>query len=377
MNNTVQSSDNFIIKSFRDPVSFDNELKVYSVIKGSGLAPELVSQEKNSLRLERLEAVTLSEWIEAAEDLLPAAEALADWMSTFQKVFSEKTGSFMVSEDLNPRNLLMADGRAFGIDFEFWHPGSKEEACAVLPAMVECLDIEASDSLADFIAGTLCTRLELDASLLGRWVRDKIDGTRLRREAMRYIRQSSCAILAGGKGSRMGGADKALLKLGKYSFLEHLLHTVRCFDRVLISSNETKTTSYPCIPDIHQGLGPMGALEAVLSVCETDSLMILPCDTPLIRPDSIFRMYCAFAELPKESGALVLRSGGRVYPTIAIYRKTALPAVIAAIESGNYRMMRLLDSINAEYIDIEDENQFKNVNTAQDLQDLEALIKIK
>jgi molybdopterin-guanine dinucleotide biosynthesis protein A len=40
-------------------------------------------------------------------------------------------------------------------------------------------------------------------------------------------------------------------------------------------------------------------------------------------------------------------------------------------------MMRLLDSINAEHIDIEDENQFKNVNTAQDLQDLEALIKIK
>ncbi|MBR0130946.1 MAG: NTP transferase domain-containing protein [Firmicutes bacterium] len=377
MNNTVQSSDNFIIKSFRDPVSFDNELKVYSVIKGSGLAPELVSQGNNSLRLERLEAVTLSEWLKEAEDLTVLAGALADWMTAFQRLFFDKTGSFMVNDDLNPRNLLIADDRAFGIDFEFWHPGSKEEACAVLPAMIGCLDIGSADGLADHIAGMLCTKLDLDASLLGKWVRDKIDGTRLRRRAMRYIRKSSCAILAGGKGSRMGGADKSALRLGKYSFLEHLLHTVRCFDRVLLSSNDTKLTSYPCIPDIHHGLGPMGALEAVLSACGTDELMILPCDTPLIRPDSIFRMYDAFAELSEESGALVLRSGERVYPTIAIYRKTALPAVIAAIESGNYRMMRLLDSINAEYIDIKDENQFKNVNTAQDLQDLEALIKIQ
>ena len=213
MNNTVQSSENFMVKSFRDPVSFDNELKVYSVIKGSGLAPELVHTGENSLRLERLEAVTLSARLEDPVGLVQVAEALADWMVALQSLFFEKAGSFMVNDDLNPRNLLISDGRIWGIDFERWHPGSKEEACAVLPAMFECLDIESPDSIADHIAGRLCTRLELDASLLGEWVRKKTDDTRARRLAMKAIRKSTCAILAGGKGSRTGGADNSALKL--------------------------------------------------------------------------------------------------------------------------------------------------------------------
>ena len=121
----------------------------------------------------------------------------------------------------------------------------------------------------------------------------------------------------------------------------------------------------------------MGALEAVLTACETDTLMVLPCDTPLIRQETIFRMFNAFAELPEEKGALVLRCKDRGYPTIAIYRRTALTAVTRAIEGGNYRMMRLLDSIDAAFLDIEDEIQLTNVNTPQDLEALEALIKTK
>ncbi len=191
------------------------------------------------------------------------------------------------------------------------------------------------------------------------------------------IKNSSCAILAGGRASRMGGADKAMLKLGEKTFLQHALDAAEGFGRIIISTNGSYELPFEQIPDIHPGLGPMGALEAVLSACETDTLMVIPCDTPLIKQETIFRMFNAFAGLSPESGALVLRCEGRVYPTIAIYRKAALPAVCAAIESGNYRMMRLLDSIGAVYLDTEDSMQLTNVNTPQDLEVLEALIKTK
>ncbi len=191
------------------------------------------------------------------------------------------------------------------------------------------------------------------------------------------IKDSTCAILAGGRASRMGGADKAMLKLGEKTFLQRLLDTAEGFKTVVISTNSGYSLPYAQIPDIHPGLGPMGALEAVLTACETETLMVLPCDTPLIKRETVIRMFSTFAELPEDSGALVLRCRDRVYPTIAIYRKTALPAVRAAIESGNYRMMQLLDSIGAEYLDTGDCIQLTNVNTPQDLKDLEDIITTK
>lgn len=191
------------------------------------------------------------------------------------------------------------------------------------------------------------------------------------------LKNSTCAILAGGRASRMDGSDKAMLKLGEKTFLQRLLDTAEGFKTVVISTNSRYSLPYAQIPDIHPGLGPMGALEALLTACETETLMVLPCDTPLIKRETVIRMFSALAELPKDSGALVLRCEGRVYPTIAIYRKTALPAVRAAIESGNYRMMKLLDSIGAEYMDTEDCIQLTNVNTPQDLKNLEDIIKTK
>ena len=196
------------------------------------------------------------------------------------------------------------------------------------------------------------------------------------------VKSSTCGILAGGKGLRMGGVDKAGLMLGEHTFLDHLLQTVQCFDRILISVGRQETDigrsiygsshrGYPVIPDIHQDTGPMGALEALLKACETETLLIIPCDTPLLGRETIFRMY---RKLDETADAAVIRCRGKIYPTIAIYKKSILPEVEAAINSGNYRMKALLDRIDVQYMDTESADELQNINTPEELEALRQTI---
>jgi molybdopterin-guanine dinucleotide biosynthesis protein A len=51
---------------------------------------------------------------------------------------------------------------------------------------------------------------------------------------------------------------------------------------------------------------------------------------------------------------------------VGIYRKSILPQLEKQIESGNYKMMKLLDSIKTQYVQAPFSHQFKNINTPAD-----------
>ncbi|MZR61967.1 molybdenum cofactor guanylyltransferase [Alcanivorax sp. DP30] len=96
-------------------------------------------------------------------------------------------------------------------------------------------------------------------------------------------------ILAGGKGSRMGGADKGLTELDGKALVAHLLdHLHPRPARIVISANRNQTTyrhwADRVIEDQRPGFpGPMAGLEAALSV-SSGLCVCLPCD--LVQPPS-------------------------------------------------------------------------------------------
>jgi molybdenum cofactor guanylyltransferase len=84
-------------------------------------------------------------------------------------------------------------------------------------------------------------------------------------------------VLAGGRSRRMG-RDKALLRYGASTLLQHQADTLaRLCRRVVISGDYA---GYDCVRDIRPGLGPLSGMHAVAREFETRALLFLPVDMP-------------------------------------------------------------------------------------------------
>ncbi|WP_290522247.1 molybdenum cofactor guanylyltransferase [Alcanivorax sp.] len=100
-------------------------------------------------------------------------------------------------------------------------------------------------------------------------------------------------ILAGGKGTRMGGADKGLIAVnGKPLITQLLEHISPRPARIIISANRNQETYRHWADQVVQDRradfpGPMAGLEAALSVA-TGQCVCLPCDL-LQPPASLIR----------------------------------------------------------------------------------------
>lgn len=369
-----ESGPDRLTKVYSDRIGFENELNIYSIMSGTGLVPELLMQETEKLTFRKVIGPTLSERIEEIlgtegshfEELSKLSASISNWFVSFEQLFLEKTSSRLLNGDLNPRNLLFGDDICVGIDFEKATEGNMHRAAAQLLGMIRSMDMPDADKtiLLNRIKSAICSSLCLDEQLVNSLTAEIVRLTQERRARMERIRLSSCGILAGGKATRMGGIDKSSLMLGKYSFMERLLHTADMFDRIMISSNNDKTYPYPSVRDIYRDIGPLGAIHSLLSACETESLMVIPCDTPLLKRGTVFNMY---RQIKDADDALVLRCSGRTYPVIGIYKKRILPIVESAIQEGNYALKGLLDRLNVSYCDVDDEIQVMNVNSPEDL----------
>jgi molybdopterin-guanine dinucleotide biosynthesis protein A len=107
----------------------------------------------------------------------------------------------------------------------------------------------------------------------------------------------------------------------------------------------------------------MGAIHAALTECENEYVFFIPCDMPFITEENIFYL---FDTMDTTADAVVFTAKDRIFPTVGIYRKSILPQLEKQIESGNYKMMKLLESIKTQYVQAPFSHQFKNINTPAD-----------
>jgi len=182
-----------------------------------------------------------------------------------------------------------------------------------------------------------------------------------------------CMILAGGKSSRMG-TDKALLEIDGTSFIGKIAGELNFFEEKLFARGNCEAVSVPGwrnIPDIYPECGPIGGLHAALQICQSDALVCVTCDMPLITKELV-QALCD--QMTEEYDAVILKeTDGRIHPTCGIYRKSAVNVFEQQILDGNYRMMRALDRLRVKYVTIDPQTgswQLKNINTPEDLREL-------
>lgn len=107
-------------------------------------------------------------------------------------------------------------------------------------------------------------------------------------------------VLAGGQGTRMGGADKGLQVLANKPLALHCAQRLQPqVGQVLINANRHidiyQTLGYPVVQDLplteaEAYPGPMAGLAAGLAACHTPWLLTVACDTPLFPQDLAQRL---------------------------------------------------------------------------------------
>lgn len=123
-------------------------------------------------------------------------------------------------------------------------------------------------------------------------------------------------VLAGGRGTRMGGVDKGLVELRGRPLVAHALDALRPqVGRLLISANRNLARyaqfNAPVLSDtVPDFPGPLAGMLAGLSRCETEWLVSVPCDMPgipvdlareLVRVARAVRTRAAFAVIDDEA----------------------------------------------------------------------------
>src|SRR3954451_9664835 len=144
-------------------------------------------------------------------------------------------------------------------------------------------------------------------------------------------------ILAGGRGSRMGGVDKGLQNFnGMPLALATLMRLQMQVGQVLINANRNlgayESFGVPVWPDVLADYaGPLAGFLTGLEHCETPWLMTVPCDTPRFPADLVARLGEAAHAQDAEIAMAAAREedgGLRTQPVFCLLRTSLLESLV-------------------------------------------------
>ena len=185
----------------------------------------------------------------------------------------------------------------------------------------------------------------------------------------------SAAILAGGRATRFGGADKASLVVGGSRIVERQLAALAgVSDDVRIVANDAARYAdlgVRVVPDAIAGAGPLGGLYTALLDARHDCVIVLACDLPFV-PAALLERLAAESGTGQQVDAVVPRTARGLEPLCAVYRKDCAARARAQIARGDLRMTALLADLHVRELGrdalapFDGEALFENVNTPHD-----------
>ena len=172
-------------------------------------------------------------------------------------------------------------------------------------------------------------------------------------------------LLAGGRASRMGGRNKALVLVAGEPLVARTLSILAPRMPVTIVSDRPADFApfgVPVIPDLRPGLGPLVGIEAALAATDREYNLVLACDLPYLT-------WIVLAPLPRACRGFdfTLYRHARYEPLVAVYSAACLPHVRALLAAGRSRPIELLDRVRSQVLPIADGSPFHNVNRPEDL----------
>ncbi len=183
------------------------------------------------------------------------------------------------------------------------------------------------------------------------------------------------AIIAGGQSSRMGGVEKAFIKLGGKPIIQHIVECLRVqTSEIVINANGDagRFESLNCVV-VPDGLGagetPLAGLAAVLAYAELsdfDAVISVPSDTPFLPDDLVERLNGGSAAIASSKGQDHFLTGFWPASLTGMLMK-------AIVEADLLRMQEWVKMIGARKVEWSSLgfDPFFNINTPDDLKKAE------
>jgi len=186
-------------------------------------------------------------------------------------------------------------------------------------------------------------------------------------------------VLAGGRGSRMGGVDKGLEShLGMPLAMHALLRLSPQVGEIMINANRNlgayESMGVPVWPDaLPDYPGPLAGFLTGLERCETPYLVTVPCDSPFFPTDLVA---CLAARLEAEGAEIAMaatRDGDavRTHPVFCLMKSEVMESLVRFTQAGERKIDRWTARHRVAEVLFDDAAAFANANTPADLQELQ------
>lgn len=205
---------------------------------------------------------------------------------------------------------------------------------------------------------------------------------------MIQAREITGLVLAGGRGSRMGGADKGLQKFNGTPLALHALMRLQLQEgqhigELMINANRNlgayEAFGVPVWPDtLSDYAGPLAGFLTGLERAETPFLLTVPCDSPRFPLDLAQRLAAAFDDPATEIAMASAPENGsepRAQPVFSLMRVELLESLVAFTQAGGRKIDRWTDQHRTVLVPFDrpgdDPQAFFNTNTLDELHALE------
>ncbi|MBN9371261.1 molybdenum cofactor guanylyltransferase MobA [Hydrogenophaga sp. YM1] len=205
---------------------------------------------------------------------------------------------------------------------------------------------------------------------------------------MIHPREITALVLAGGRGSRMGGADKGLQKFNGTPLALHALMRLQMQEgdhigELMLNANRNlgayEAFGVPVWPDtLSDYAGPLAGFLTGLERAETPYLLTVPCDTPRFPLDLARRLAAAFDDPATDIAMASAPENGsapRAQPVFSLLRVQLLESLVAFTQAGGRKIDRWTEQHHTVLVPFDqagdDPLAFFNTNTLDELHALE------
>ena len=192
-------------------------------------------------------------------------------------------------------------------------------------------------------------------------------------------------VLAGGRGSRMGGVDKGLQPHRGRPLAQHTLQRLAPQVGTLLLNANRHLDAYaafgvPVLPDaLADYPGPLAGLLAGLDACTTPWLASVPCDTPHFPSDLVARLAKALSEGDAQIAMAACTEAGRLrtQPVFCLLDASLAPSLRAYLQGGQRKVGGWTALHRCVSVTFDDAAAFFNANTPEDLARLQQPLPIR
>ena len=185
------------------------------------------------------------------------------------------------------------------------------------------------------------------------------------------------AIIAGGRGERLGGVDKALLTVSGRSLLQRVIERLRPQVQKLVLVANAPAETYasfglPVLADQWPDRrGPLAGVHAALQSCASGDVLCVPVDAVWLPPDLAARLQAARQR--DGQPAACVHDGAGLQPVCCLLPAAWAVSAQEALAAGRLALHRWLQEQGVALADFSDWPRWGwSLNTAEELQAAQA-----